>query len=199
LIHSAEGHVAKAHDYLIKAILLGVTYFEEAVAYFKKHIDELGPLHVKSKQIPIEFKEETRQEVLNMYTAWINELKNDFSAALTKDRLYSKPAGFITDQQIWMLGVDVHYLLHTALRFNHKDFLRALKVDFGPVMGQTGLWVLKNLLTAAKEAGDNELKKKISVALEIVEKYLESGYEGFVDEKKYNFVNKFGPKKCPNE
>jgi len=32
-----------------------------------------------------------------MYTAWMNELKNDFSAALVKDRLYHKPSGFLND------------------------------------------------------------------------------------------------------
>jgi hypothetical protein len=32
-----------------------------------------------------------------MYSAWMNELKNDFSAALGKDRLYHKPSGFLND------------------------------------------------------------------------------------------------------
>ena len=31
----------KAYRYLLDAILTGVTYFEEAKAYFKKHVDVL--------------------------------------------------------------------------------------------------------------------------------------------------------------
>lgn len=37
------------------------------------------------------------------------------------------------------------------------------------------------------------------VAVEIVKKYLESGFEYLGQEGKYNLINKFGPKKCPNE
>jgi hypothetical protein len=33
-----------------------------------------------------------------MYDAWINELKTEFSSALSKDRLYHKPCGFLNDQ-----------------------------------------------------------------------------------------------------
>jgi hypothetical protein len=54
-------------------------------------------------------------------------------------------------------------------------------------------------LDLAKEAKDTESKKKIQLCIDMVEKYLESGLEGFSDEKKYNFMNKFGPKKCPDQ
>jgi hypothetical protein len=33
--------------------------------------------------------------------------------------------------------------------------------------------------------------------IDIVEKYLESGLEVLGIEKKYFFINKYGPKKCP--
>ncbi len=33
---------------------------------------------------------------------------------------------------------------------------------------------------------------------EIIEKYMENELEVLGDEKKYNFLNKFGPKKCPD-
>lgn len=36
------------------------------------------------------------------------------------------------------------------------------------------------------------------VALELVEKFLESGLDVLSDEKKYNFINKFSPKKLPD-
>ena len=51
----------------------------------------------------------------------------------------------------------------------------------------------------AKEAGDADLRKKINVATELNEKFLDNGFEAISDEKKYNFVNKFGPKKCPDQ
>jgi hypothetical protein len=43
------------------------------------------------------------------------------------------------------------------------------------------------------------LKKKTQVAIELIEKYLENGLEVLGDEKKYHFINKFSPKKCPKE
>ena len=43
------------------------------------------------------------------------------------------------------------------------------------------------------------MKKKAAVATELIEKYLESGLDVLKEEKKYNFINKFGPKKCPDK
>jgi hypothetical protein len=43
------------------------------------------------------------------------------------------------------------------------------------------------------------MKKRIQVCIDIIEKYLENGLDTLGDEKKYNFMNKFGPKKCPGE
>ena len=34
---------------------------------------------------------------------------------------------------------------------------------------------------------------------DLIEKYLESGFGILGQEKKYNFLNKFGPKKCPGQ
>lgn len=34
--------------------------------------------------------------------------------------------------------------------------------------------------------------------IDIVEKYLESGQDLLEQEKKYNFINKYSPKKCPD-
>jgi hypothetical protein len=85
-----------------------------------------------------------------------------------------------------------------AIRFSHKDFLKSLILDLGPILGDLGLWSLKCLQDVAKEKKDNDLKKRYAVCLEIVEKYLENGTDTLGDEKKYNFMNKFGPKKCPD-
>ena len=85
-----------------------------------------------------------------------------------------------------------------AIRFSHKDFLKSLILDLGPILGDLGLWSLKCLQDVAKEKKDNDLKKRLAVCIEIVEKYLENGLDTLGDEKKYNFMNKFGPKKCPD-
>jgi hypothetical protein len=92
----------------------------------------------------------------------------------------------------------MQYFLSNVLRFNHPDFLRALRIDLGPVLGDLGLWSLKCKQDEAKAAKDNELKKKLQVMIDIVEKYLESGQDLLEQEKKYNFINKYSPKKCPD-
>mgnify|MGYP004292816833 CR=1 FL=1 len=68
-------------------------------------------------------------------------------------------------------------MIDNVLRFDHKDFLKAVKIDLGPILGHTGLWALRQLSNQAKEANDKELKKKSAVAIELVEKYMESGLE----------------------
>jgi len=105
----------------------------------------LAPIYVASKKLPIEVTPETEQDILNMHDANINELKSSFSTALGKDRMYHRPCGFLNDQQIWMLGIKTQYMLNSVLRFSHKDFLKALRVDLGPVLGDTGMWSLKCL------------------------------------------------------
>lgn len=42
-----------------------------------------------------------------------------------------------------MLGVNISYFLNSVLRFDHKDFLKAIKIDVGPLLGYTGLWALR--------------------------------------------------------
>jgi hypothetical protein len=69
-------------------------------------------------------------------------MKNGFSQALSKDRLYLRPAGFIVENQIWMLGVLSHYFVNTVLRFNHSDFIKAIRLDLGPILGDVGIWIL---------------------------------------------------------
>lgn len=70
---------------------------------------------------------DNKQEVLNLHEAYINELKTTFSQALQKDRLYLRPVGFLQDQQIWMIGVLTKYFVNQVLRFDHSDFLKAMR------------------------------------------------------------------------
>lgn len=41
----------------------------------------------------------------------INDLKTTFMAALGRDRMYKRPCGAVTDQQIWMIGVLLKYFV----------------------------------------------------------------------------------------
>ena len=93
----------------------------------------------------------------------------------------------------------MQYLLDSALRFDHVDFIKAVKLDLGPILSDLGVWSLNCLKEQAKDRGDNESKKKYQVAIDLVEKYLESSLEVIGQEKKYNFINKLGPKKCPGD
>ena len=89
-------------------------------------------------------------------------------AALARDRMYKRPCGSVTDQQIWMIGVLMKYLLKNVLRFNHKDFMHAVKVDLGPLLGDTGLWALKNYQTYQTEKGNEEKKRMARTASDLI-------------------------------
>jgi hypothetical protein len=164
----------KAYNWLMKGIFSGCTMFDEAMEYFKTNYAILAPIYVGGKKLPIEVKSETENDIKNMHDAYIKEMKSTFSTALGKDRMYHRPCGFLNDQQIWMLGIQIEFMLTNVLRFSHQDFLKSLKIDLGPILGDTGIWSLKCIQEQAKEQGDKELKKKTQVAIEMIEKYLET-------------------------
>mmetsp|Transcript_41936 Transcript_41936/g.40254 ORF Transcript_41936/g.40254 Transcript_41936/m.40254 type:complete len:145 (+) Transcript_41936:729-1163(+) len=137
------------------------------------------------------------QEVVNLHEAYVNEMKNSFANGLSKDRLYFRPAGFIKDSQIWMVGVLRKYFVKQVLRFSHRDFLKSMKEDLGPVLGEIGLWVLTNYSNKMKDKGKLEERKQAQVAIEIIRNYLENGLDYLGKENKYHFINKYSPKKCP--
>ena len=90
-------------------------------------------------------------------------------------------------------------MVESALRFDHTDFVKSLKLDLGPILGDLGLWSLESLKNQAKERSDKDLAKKYTIAHELIEKYLENKFDTLGDEKKYNFINKLSPKKCPDQ
>lgn len=102
LIHNGKEekykNIEKAYEYILKAIKVGVTYFDEAILFFQENYDVLAPIYVKTKGLPVEVKAETKKDILNMHQAMLGELKVGFSSALSKDRLYHRPCGFINDQ-----------------------------------------------------------------------------------------------------
>jgi len=84
-----------------------------------------------------------------------------------------------------------------VLNFGHQDFLTALRVDLGPVLGETGLWALKSYQLRQADKGNEEKKLRARVAIDLVNKFLESGYEVLGQVKKYESLNRFSPKRCP--
>lgn len=73
-------------------------------------------------------------------------MKTSFSAALGKDRLYQRPVGFMQDQQIWMVGVLTRYFIKTVLHYDHQDFIKAIKEDVAPLLGELGIWAITNYM-----------------------------------------------------
>ena len=96
-----------------------------------------------------------------------------------------------------MVGVLVQYLVKQVLHFDHADFMKAMKEDVQPLLGEVGLWALTNYCNRQKEKGKLEKKKMGTVALDIVKSYLECGLDYIGQETKYYFMNKFSPKKLP--
>jgi hypothetical protein len=59
-----------------------------------------------------------------------------------------------------MVGVLKKYFLDSVLRFSHADFLKAMKLDLGPLLGDVGIWVMTNYANRMKERGKDEKRKK---------------------------------------
>jgi hypothetical protein len=86
-----------------------------------------------------------------------------------------------------------------VLHFNHEDFLTTLKIDVLPLLSNTGLWMAKRFASRSKMEGDADGRKRATTVAEIIEKVMDDeGKETLQDERKYNFLNKFGPKKLPD-
>ncbi len=98
-----------------------------------------------------------------------------------------------------MIGVLRKYLTKQAIRFSHSEFIKAVKLDLGPLLGEVGQWVLTNYCDRMKDLGKTEKRKQGQVALELIKSYLEAGFDYIGKENKYHFINKYSPKKCPKE
>ena len=188
---------ALAYKNLVKAVSMGVTFFDVLNQFFKDHYDVLAEDFVKSRKL--DFAGEKKENVINLHEAFVNELRTNFMAALGKDRMYKRPCGSVTDQQIWMIGVLVKYLLTQVLHFSHTDFMTAVRVDLGPLLGDTGLWALKTYQDRQAEKGNDDKKKRARTAIDLITKYLESGFDVLGNEKKYHSSNRFSPKKLPEK
>ena len=65
----------------------------------------------------------------------------------------------------------------------------------------TGLWMAKRFAARSKLEGDADGRKRATTVADIIEKHMDEqdGQAFLADEKKYNFINKFGPKKLPDQ
>ena len=118
---------------------------------------------------------------------------------LGKDRLYERACGFVTDQQIWLLGVLRKYFMNQVMHFEHEDFLTALACDMGPFLGATGMWVLEQYAQKMKEDGKADKLKKARAAIDLLNEFLENGLTKLGKSSLYNMKNKYCPKKMPTE
>lgn len=189
--------VQKAYKYLARAVEMGITYFDQLHKFFTENYDVLAPAFIALKKPPSTVDQSKQTEISNMHEAYVNELKTTFTNALGKDRMYMRPCGYVTDQQIWMIGVLMKYMLKHVLHFSHSDFLQAMRIDLGPLLGDTGLWALKNYQSYQGEKGNEDKKKKARVCIELITNYLENGLDVLSKEAKFNLVNRYGPKKQP--
>ena len=94
-----------------------------------------------------------------------------------------------------MIGVLLKYFVKSVMRFDHADFMRAVAIDLGPLIGDTGIWALKSYQLHHTQKGNEEKKKLARNAIDLITKLLEG--DALNREKSYNMLNRFGPKKCP--
>ena len=58
-----------------------------------------------------------------------------------------------------MIGVLKKYMISKVLRFNHNDFIKAMKIDVGPLLGEVGIWAITHYCNRMKEKGLTEKRK----------------------------------------
>jgi ATP-dependent RNA circularization protein (DNA/RNA ligase family) len=137
--------------------------------------------------------------VINIHDAYVNEHLNKFSEAMKRDFLYKNATCFMNNGMIWLLKVLKLYFVHSVLRFDFKDFQKAMKEDLPPLFSHVGLWIMENWLQRVKETEENkELERMIKVAIDIITK-AEKQKKYFDLETKYHLTNKYSPKKCPEQ
>jgi phenylalanyl-tRNA synthetase beta subunit len=80
--------IKKAYSYFEKALLYGVSFFDDFQALFVANFDELSPIFLTTKKPSALINKDSKEEVIKLHEAYINEIRSSFSAALGKDRLY---------------------------------------------------------------------------------------------------------------
>lgn len=123
-----------------------------------------------------------------------------FTKAYENDKLYGRAASFLIDVQIWLLGVLRKYFRDVVLHYDYTDFMKAMKEDLLPLIGEVGLYTLENWQKRLKEKNKTEKRKQVLACIDIVKKVLENhGLQHFERESKYHLINRFSPKKFPDQ
>lgn len=114
LYSKSEGKIdlVKAYRQLLKAVNRGVTYFDQLHTFFKENYAALKDTFCSIRNPPATVDRNDESQMLNLHEAMISDGKNTFMSALSKDRMYKRASGSVTDQQIWMLGVLVKYFVN---------------------------------------------------------------------------------------
>jgi TPR repeat protein len=188
----------KAYNYFCDAIENGFTSFQELQEFFKKNIDVLKDTFLQRKHSE-ELKLDSNDEIQNLHDAYTNDLMSKFTDAMRKDQLYKRATAYMTDGLIWMMKVLKNYMVESVLRFDHQDFLIAMRDDIPPLISEVGVWLFNTGITREKELGNKEQTKKLKICLDIIKKILDKGIEYFEKEGKYHLMNKYSPKKCPDQ
>lgn len=76
-----------------------------------------------------------------------------------------------------MIGVLTKYFVKKVLRFDHSDFMKAIKQDISPLLGELGIWALTNYNNRQLDKGKTEKRKMGQVAIDIIKSYLENGFD----------------------
>lgn len=187
-----------AYDHFCNAVENGYTSFQELQDFFKKNTEALKDHFLKRKHYE-ELKLDSDEEVQNLHDAYTNEMMNKFTNAMRKDQLYKRATAYMTDGLIWMMRVLKLYMTDTVLRFDHQDFLKAVRDDIPPLISEVGIWLFEVAIVREKELGNKERVKQYKTCLDIIKKILDKGIDYFSKESKYHLMNKFSPKHCPDQ
>jgi hypothetical protein len=64
-------------------------------SFFRENYDVCSKIFIDIRKPPAEMN--SKKEIENLHDAYLTELQETFSAKLSKDRMYQRPAGFVTD------------------------------------------------------------------------------------------------------
>ena len=90
--------MVKAYKQLTKAVSRGVTFYDQLHEYFKDNLAALGPVFCEIRNPPETVDRNDQIQLENLHEAMINDQKQQFMAALGRDRMYKRPCGAVTDQ-----------------------------------------------------------------------------------------------------
>ena len=146
--------------------------------FFVENYDEVAPVYLKQKASVVALANTAdKNEMTNIHKGLMMESKNGFSNALEADRMYKRPCGFIEDQQVWLMGVNLKYAIKNVLHFDHRDFLTAMRCELSPLLGTCGVWIVQQYQQRQQEKGNDEKKKKARCLVEILTHVIEFGLE----------------------